>query len=263
MKIAFVGDSFCDDIAPDNFTKIVVNISWPHLVAKQYNAEIICKGRGGTALFHAYEDLLEIVNKADYIIFCITAFSRLPNRYGIPIDAKWLTEISWSMKKLMANVPQDLDYHNNREPTDWHHKKAIKAGELYYNDLISFEFHQVAQKGILMQMDELMIEKKKKCIWFPCFENELSMQEYIPKSGPMASHPLYIISNAEKSSDGQIVDEERYPNGVLKSEGPDDRRNHLNEEHNKKMAELIINIINKDDFTPKMIKMKDYFKVLR
>jgi hypothetical protein len=255
MKIAFIGDSYCADID---------NGSWLGLVVKEYNAEIICKGRGGTAQFHAYEDLLEIVDEADYIIFCITTYSRLPNRFGIPIDTYWLEMNAWDMKKLMTNVPQDLDYHNNREQTDWHHEKAIKAAELYYNDLISFKFHQVAQKGILMQMDELMIEKKKKCIWFPCFENDLSMQEYIPKSGPISSHNLSHIANLEKSEIGRTVNSAtHYPNGTLKSTGRDSRSNHFNVRSNHSMAKLIINIINKDDFTPGEIKMENYFKVLK
>ena len=249
MKIAFCGDSFCANVDNINYS------TYPYLLALQ-GADIILKGVPGNPLYHSYMSLLEVIDKADYIVFCITEPGRLANKELLPICYGSVAE----------NFPLTID------GKPWSEFFSIPESELikvmqsarnYYKDVMSYEFHQVAQKGILMQMDELMIEKKKKCIWFPCFEDDMSMQSYTPKSGPMASHPLYIISNAEKSSDGQIVDEERYPNGVLKSEGPDDRRNHLNEEHNKKMAELIINIINKDDFTPKMIKMKDYFKVLR
>jgi hypothetical protein len=248
MKVAFVGDSYCADVN---------NGSWLGLVVKEYNAEIICKGRGGTAQFHAYEDLLEIIDEADYIIFCITTYSRLPNRFGIPIDTNWLEMNAWDMKKLIANVPQDLTYHNNREQTDWHHYKAVKAAELYYKDLMSLEFHQVAQKGILMQMDELLIEKKKKCIWFPCFEDGLSMQSYIPKSGPIASHYLNLISRAEYEGDPKEV--ERFTK--LTISGQDGRLNHFNTENNRNMARLIIDTIENDNFNPKEIKMEDYFKV--
>ena len=199
------------------------------LVLKEYNAEMICKGRGGTALFHAYEDLLGIVDEADYIIFCITDAYRVPNRYGIPIDTNWLSKISWDFKKLLENNNTGPDYHNNREPLGSHHEPALKAGELYYKNLISFEFHRVAQKGILMQMDELMLQKKKKCIWFPCFENELSMQWYIPKSGPTASHALCHIAQAEFS--GNLKEFKRVER--LQKEGNDGRFNHLPKNHPK------------------------------
>jgi hypothetical protein len=240
MKIAFVGDSYCADQKTDTWSQQ----SWLDLVLKKYNAEMICKGQGGTALFHAYEDLLGIVDEADYIIFCITAYSRLPNRFGIPIDTHWLALNLWDFKKYF------LKFHNGSEVLGNHHEKAIKAGELYYKDLISFKFHQVAQKGILMQMDELMIEKKKKCIWFPCFDNDLSMQEYIPKSGPIASCTLSEIAIAEYS--GGLEE-------FITMEQFNHRHNHFNLKNNQNMANLIINIIDKDNFTPREIKMEDYF----
>ena len=43
MKIAFCGDSFVVDIT---------DLSWPGLLSKEYNAEILCKGTSGLSLFH-------------------------------------------------------------------------------------------------------------------------------------------------------------------------------------------------------------------
>lgn len=289
MKIAFVGDSYCADVIDIEGT----NISWLDLVSKEYNADILCIGRGGRALFHAYEDLLKIVNKADYIIFCITTYSRLPNRFGIPLDYNWVVEnedslsAKWSIDKSIKNdqalepeLRQTKYHHYHSEHTNRHHMKAIKAGELYYKDLISFDFHQIAQKGILMQMDELMLQKKKKCIWFPCFEDDLSMQEYIPKSGPISSHDLSSISNCEPAEENSPLllialkhdqqdikgrpqlDPLKYPDGSSRL-SPDARMNHLNNENNQNMANLIIDIIDSDDFTPRKLDMRKYFDVLK
>ena len=250
MKVAFVGDSYCADVN---------NGSWLGLVVKEYNAEIICKGRGGTAQFHAYEDLLEIVDEADYIIFCITTYSRLPNRFGIPIDAKWLSKISWNFKRLLGtSPPEGHAYHNGREVLGKHHEKAVMAGKLYYNEIMSFEFHKVAQKGILMQMDELMLQKKKKCIWFPCFANDLSMQSYTPKSGPIASHYLNFISKVEW--EGNPKETARIKQLALA--GNDLRYNHLNVRNNRNMAKLIMDIIRSNNFKPREIDMNSYFKGL-
>ena len=242
MKIAFIGDSFCANYGSG---------SWLDIVLKEYNAEMLCQGRGGTALFHAYEDLLGIINEADYIILCITDAFRIPNRFGIPFDPTWLSRISWNFKKLLGNPGSFL--------IGEQHEKAVKAGKWYYNEIMSFEFHQVAQKGILMQMDELMLQKKKKCIWFPCFDNEMSMQSYIPKSGPIASHYLNFISKVEW--EGNPKETARIKR-LVEETGNDGRFNHLNVRNNRNMAKLIINILRSDNFKPREIDMNSYFKGL-
>ena len=45
-------------------------------------------------------------------------------------------------------------------------------------------------------------------------------------------------------------------NALLKNDG---RRNHFNTENNHKMAELVLNIVKNDNFSPNVIKMEDYF----
>ena len=39
----------------------------------------------------------------------------------------------------------------------------------------------------------------------------------------------------------------------------DKRENHFNEENNKNMANLIIDVIKNDNFNPREIKIEDYF----
>jgi hypothetical protein len=239
MKIAFCGDSFCANVDNINYS------TYPYLLALQ-GADIILNGTSGNPLYHSYMSLLEVIDKADYIVFCITEPGRLANKELLPICYGSVAE----------NFPLTID------GKPWSEFFSIPESELikvmqsarnYYLYVMSHEFHDMAQKGILMQIDELMIQKQKKCIWFPCFD--YSMQGYIPKSGPIADTDLRRISKLELKwlSLQEQID--------IETEDP--RPNHFNEENNRNMARLIIDIINKDDFTPKEIKMKDYFKVLR
>jgi hypothetical protein len=219
MKIAFIGDSYCE---------YVTNGSWLFLVAKEYNADIIANGIGGRHLFHAYEVLLDVVDEADYIILCISEPYRMPNKHGIHI------------------TPEHYG-------TDYEHLKGkLKTfHRLYYNDFISLKWHEVSQKGLLMQIDELMLQKKKKCIWLPCF-NE-SMQGFIPKSGPIGDEALSTI--LFRIADGVQL-------RVLYDREVDTRKNHMNVRNNRNMAKLIINILRSDNFKPREIDMKDYFEGL-
>ena len=224
MKIAFIGDSYCEAITDG---------SWLFFIAEEYNANIIANGIGGRHLFHAYEVLLDVVDEADYIIFCISEPYRVPNKHGMHITP----------------LHYGTDYEHLKGELETFH-------QLYYNDFISFKWHEVAQKGLLMQIDELMLQKKKKCIWFPSFDT--SMQGFIPKSGPITDVSLLPLSDTELLH-LNLTPESRYKlrgNDIL-------RLNHFNEENNKRMSELIIDIINNDNFTPRLICMDLYFKGLK
>jgi hypothetical protein len=133
-------------------------------------------------------------------------------------------------------------------------------------------------------IDQLLKEHKKKVIWFPCFlesfeistragqdethyealktrmrsqqlpTRDLPLLYYLPMSGPSANIPLFEISHLELKMDKLLTDA-----GIEQQEKNDTRLNHFNDENNINMANLIINIINNDDFTPRAIKMQDYF----
>jgi len=209
MKIAFVGDSFCADDDSGSYLEII---------ASHFNAEIVCRGLPGRALFHSYEGLLEVVDEADYIIFCITEPYRLPNKYGAGITtiSRW-SEFNNRIKSILRTATSE-----------------------YYNNLISFGWHAVAQEGLLVLIDKLMLEKKKKCIWFPCFDE--SMQGVVPESGPIAGTPLLQITSNIMNSDtrGDDIDGKWI-------------QNHLDKPNNLKLANLIIDIINSNNFSPRPI----------
>jgi hypothetical protein len=220
MKIAFVGDSFCADIKKGG---------WPLIVAETFNADIIANGIGGRHLFHSYERLLEVVDEADYIIFCIAEPYRMPNKHGMHITTH--------------------NYSININGLEHLEKKLKTFHKLYYNDFISWRWHEISQKGLLMQIDQLMIEKKKKCIWLPSFDD--SMQGFIPKSGPITDVSLLLFSDNELS---HLTDKQYYKMLVY-----DPRHNHFDVRNNRNMAKLIIDIINNDSFSQQTIKIADYF----
>jgi hypothetical protein len=110
-------------------------------------------------------------------------------------------------------------------------KDIKKASRIYYKYLINLDFHATAHRGILMQADQLILEKKKKCIWFPGFNT--SLQEYKFVSGPCGTTPLITI--AERNS--PLIP----------------HSNHFSKEQNKNMFTLLKNIINKDAFEPGQI----------
>ena len=82
MKLAFCGDSYCGDIEVQK-----PRLSYLDLVSKEFDAEILCYGEGGGCLFHSYEIMLNNIEEADYIIYCVTEPYRFANRYRLPINA--------------------------------------------------------------------------------------------------------------------------------------------------------------------------------
>ena len=172
MKIAFVGDSFCAEWG-DPWRGYP---AWTMLLLKEFNATAGQSGIGGDCLFHSYQQLLKCIDTVDYIIFCITEPDRLANRFNIPMNIG-IAENEY--------IPDPLPPINIQ-----------KASQVYYRELINFEFHKMAHKGILMQIDQLILEERKKCIWFPCFDT--SLQGYKITSGPCGIMPLMTIAKRNK-----------------------------------------------------------------
>ena len=83
---------------------------------------------------------------------------------------------------------------------------------------------------------------------------------FIPESGPLGNISLHNISQDELISMHGRND--ALTTAVRQQNIHDKRRNHLNEENNKLLANLIIDIIIKDDFTCQPIKMQDTFNLV-
>jgi hypothetical protein len=232
MKIAFCGDSYCAAINNEPYP------SWPYLVAKEFDAKILCSGQGGGCLFYAYETMMKNINDADYIIFCITEPHRLASRY----------KTSYDVDMISAPV-------NNNEDT---------AAKYYFKYLWDWNYHTIAHRGLLREI-ELEIEKyNKKCIFLKCFSH--SFCDYTPQNVIWGDVNLTEVSNMDTDAGYKTKyigenGEEGYgemPIGMIGRQ-IDDRLNHFVEETSKYMANFIIDVIKKDDFTPGEIQMGKYF----
>lgn len=279
MKIAFVGDSYCADHQRhsddhidrriekySHWTDSYLDIVLRHFTSRR-DAKFICTGQKGMALFHAYQSLLEIVDEADYIIFCITSADRLATRHTMPCMLTLIYHYLDPAQDINSQVPpgnttelDDFLEHYLLAPTPVQGKakeegrKILQAAADFYEYLYNDKFFEAIQVGLLMQMDALMLKKKKKCIWFESAPDAfcrvwLSPTAFKPTSGPYGNKCLYDISIAEKDTPLNPVVE------------GDSRNNHLSVENNQILAKLIINIIETDNFSPDAIQMEQYFKV--
>ena len=278
MKIAFIGDSFCaypffESNRPSSASLASDGTSirqdeyrpYQYLVAQEYDAEIIAIGRASGCLYHSYEDLLKVVDEVDYIVFCITDPHRLVNRHKLGLNHSSVKQYATTGRDFSSlsvcgentEYFTSLDLEDKPSPPKKLLDNIYNAANNYFEFLYFDDFHEFVQIRILEQLDMLMLQmrirKKKKCIWFPCFD--YSMQGYIPKSGPIADTVLITISDAE------LKKLHPRPRGAFDITDP--RLNHFNEENNRNMARLIIDIIKKDNFSPYEIKMEDYFEVLK
>jgi hypothetical protein len=231
MKLAFCGDSYCGDIEVQK-----PRLSYLDLVSKEFDAEILCYGEGGGCLFHSYEIMLNNIEEADYIIFCVTEPYRFANRYRLPINAPSIFSGYYEhgielRKKTLAKI------------------KA--AMEIYYKEIISHRYHEITQRGLLREIDAVIKEYKKKCIFFGCFEN--SFQDYTFKNAPWGN--LHLFEDIQQITEQPMTrDELDYARSNLEC-------NHFFQEDNINMANFIIDVIKEDNFTPREIKMDKYFTV--
>jgi hypothetical protein len=234
MKLAFCGDSFVVDTS---------DLSWPGLISKEYNAEILCRGTSGLSLFHAYERMVEHINDSDYIIFCITDPSRLSNPFKLPIT------INQGMdKNAFIEIRDDKRYSHSHGilPSVFNYKELQTAVKYYYKMLYDDSHMETTHRGLLREIESVVKKYNKKCIFLKCFSE--SFPEYIPENVVWGNLYLYEdISMKESNFDESTISK-------------DERKNHLNDKNNYNMYLFLKDIIDKDDFTPREIKMEEYFK---
>ena len=234
MKIAFCGDSFVVD---------TTDKSWPGLLSKEYNAEILCKGTSGLSLFHSYERMVEHINDSDYIIFCITDPSRLSNPFKLPIT------INQGMdKNAFIEIRDDKQYSHSHGilPSVFNYKELQTAVKYYYKMLYDDSHMETTHRGLLREIESVVKKNNKKCIFLQCFSE--SFPDYIPENVVWGNLYLYEdISMKESNFDSNTISK-------------DERKNHLNDKNNYNMYLFLKDIIDKDDFTPREVKMEKYFK---
>ena len=226
MKIAFCGDSFCADSR--DFRTPYYNcdsVSYLDIIAYELSAEIMCAGQPASALYSAYKQIKTVIGKVDYIVICVTNPHRLYNKHvKVDFDQNMSTTfLNWEKD----NISQMFEY-----------KKAIT---LYYKMLYDEAYNIDIQVALLQSIDNMLLEYRQRCIWLPCFEN--SMNDYIPKSGPMARIPLIAISKSE------FLSEKDWTRNVDTDPVDTKRNNHMNDENNKNLAHFILDVF-KQENTP-------------
>ena len=276
MKIAFVGDSFCmncgpavgDDPLPHN------SYDWPWLVATEYNAEILTTGDGGKHFYTPLINALPKFKEADYIIMCVSEPFRIINYHNLPMNSNWI-------EAMVSKTGFHWEHRHSGDCQDIPLSQRIriaKAADAYCKNIADSDAQILLQIGLVSFIDDLLLQLKKKVIWFPCFTssmqfppdlwtpdatgyaNGIIQQYYIPKSGPYTKLDLDYISHQELIHQTSLSEAEIFDKIHVIS---DDRRNHFNEENNRNMAQVVIDIIKNDNFSPHEIKMEDYFEVLK
>ena len=255
FKIAFIGDSYCADIyhtkgkdwaSPPYFD------TWVDIVAKECNAKILQVGFSGLSFINSYYQAIRphqgqsdtVVLQADWIIVCVSAPDRLPNRFGLPMTPNRFS--FW-------NTVRDDNLIKNGIPDGYLNTKRRfeNATESYYKNIYLSPFHKYAQFGALIELDNFILEHKKNVIWIPCFFD--SMCGFVPKSGVVtdtALHEFYFKQLAERLDLEQVTMDEirastkltKLVNNLNKTEF----KNYFDEQSNSRLGQVIINYIKND-----------------
>jgi len=237
MKIAFVGDSFCNGINRFFNEWEIKNrpnfLGWPEVVARQFNADILCRGMIGGCLFNAYQDLLQIIDNADYVILCITQPYRLANKHNLPITSSAIHSAESIRNFLDCSIKE---------------AKEIEVSiQNYYDNLINFEYHLVVHRLFIDEMNRILSQRKKKCIWFFV---DLKRTNSTITSGCYGSHSLSSLTEYYLLCNG-ITDNIGYYKSTTPAGHKLDavaRLNHFGEKINFTLAQLVIDIINEHKF---------------
>lgn len=288
MRIAFVGDSFCEHTGPGTPIEDYVDenelaikllkkhnmekdfettmkavpddfdhYDWPDLVVKHFGADITECGIGGINFYHSYQKFMreQETDHCDVVIFCVTEPLRTINKYELPINYP-------KLKSMLSDDPQGkwmLDYFVEAK----HHKRKhggkskedilvmLKNMEYMYENVQDDIANITLHKTFINFVDQTMLEKKQNCIWFNSFsEYEVPwMDDFNPRSGPMGDYSLYHIAKVN-FSDGNMGDIKDFH-----------YRNHFTKEQNITMAKMIIDVIENKHFAPGKLPMETWFEI--
>ena len=232
-------------------TPVDPEYDWPHLVAKHFKADRFCGGIAGINFFHSYEYYLnKSQNDEDVIIFCVTEPLRVINKHKLPINKAWLEETynQTDMGKFMLECSPNTKTFTKEELLH-----TIGSTKDYYENVMDSCASVVMQHAFLKLVDESMVKKGKKCIWFNSFfESNQSwpgwIESFNPLSGPMGNRSLFSIT--ESIQDKAAYTGPRYDIS---------ERNHFTQQQNIQMSKMVINIIETDNFIPGPINMEKWF----
>jgi hypothetical protein len=169
MKISFLGDGFCADIDEG---------SYPYLVAQALDAEIISQGKRTDAIYNTYRKL-KLLPEADWYIICVPSADRLPvvhevNYYGKNEDGSFIHNELAIGEEIVA-------------------ERDVQRGiDLYYEDLVDWNYQDFMHCKILSEIDNLL--ENKKCIWMPSFVTSIGHCKDQPNSGVIFNDILFDMT---------------------------------------------------------------------
>tara|TARA_R110002074_G_scaffold397059_1_gene587095 strand:- start:127 stop:945 length:819 start_codon:yes stop_codon:yes gene_type:complete len=231
-KIAFVGDSFCAEFYPegDIFYHNRGYKAWTQLLVEHYEATVIQKGISGDCLFHSYQRLIEVIDEADLVIICVSEPDRLANHLLQPMSP-WAAERG-------AGILKDSG----------HQKTLYKASLDYYKHIFSPDFHMVAHLGILRALDDLLINKNKKSIWFGSFYNSFGDKDDAKLNAITRASLPYVVRSGTQGSCPLIKTSDKTHPHIPHS-------NHFNEQQSNEFFQYLCGIIDTGLFEPGINQM--------
>lgn len=179
--ILIIGDSFCSHRdSKDSWPQLVLT----HLTGVAFDPNVQPRGKGfrGGAWWSCRKLLLKElqIKVPKVLIMCHTEPFRIPNDSDYSLNFVSVENKTLHVDKTNTAMPE----------------KLAKAAEMYYEQLISFEFHLWANQQWFKELDELCQHYDiEKVLHLYCFEGEYS--DYTFKRGTTISVPLF--SYAEKA----------------------------------------------------------------
>jgi hypothetical protein len=171
--VLIVGDSFCaarseDWHWPQIFTSELTSIAY------QQNQLPRGKGFNGASWWSSRKQIITQLKKAtpQVAVFFHTESLRIPNDRDWGINYRSI-ELKTIHQTDVADIPMSADF--------------ALAGKLYYEQLISVDFHEWAVKQWFQELDQL-IKPVEKVIHLYCFEGIYS--KYTFQQGVTLSYPL-------------------------------------------------------------------------
>jgi len=212
MKIGIFGDSFSGSNGPTSWTTLLKN---SFDVVENYS-------EAGSSLFHGYKHFLNNYRKFDTIIFTITAPGRLYTNIPTP---------DLCICNLFV-VEHLLGLDDIKQST---HYDVIKAAEQYYMYLQNIEFDLFVHNAILEKIAKLTQTHNIKLIMLPCMREA---KESMPELFPFCTYKFHLslINDLER-------DFYKLPHTAMHFERKDRLQNHISDENNILLADIIKKII--------------------
>ena len=128
-------------------------------MANKLGAEILCLGSEGRSIWYAHRQLVKYIDSADTVCCCYTDRHRLPNMYDWPINLGSVTYYREGDKSSMHTMRYFPD------------ENVWKAADLYYKHIYADDYHQLTQRLIINDIDQMLADRGIYSVHMMCFED--------------------------------------------------------------------------------------------